>query len=344
MHTSPDLDGPRRFTIKDHGAQDARMALYAKVAGLASAAMPPEVAAAIGPLAIAPRLYDDSQLTLPQFRSGPLDVLAGAELRFHHLHDGGGDDYADGLLDWLLGQAEAFSKDPGHAGGYVEDARAAAMEAIGRDATVHPPAALSTMGFLVGRVPGTAPSDVVIELEMLGPGLTPAVERLFATSAGDLQLKLAKELATHRRRTDLLAQFRADRQRGLADETTLRILSHVGMELGFVLEYLSRLRELVFDFADGLYRASISWDEGVLVTDFWTNDPGFHLRGGEFHLGRRVPETLLTGSIGRRLGPLVDQRHISGDAVITDAYADHGGNAVVSLAVPRQPIPWPLIQ
>lgn len=344
MHDDTHPSGEARFELKRYDAQDAKMELYADVARRATAAMPPALATLVGPLTIAPRLHDDNEVTSPQFRSGPVGELAGGELRIQHLYDGGSETYADDLRDWLLEQVKGFLESPGRSGDYVARARTVVSEAIERDATVHHPARLSSIGFLVGRIPERSPTDVVVELEMLGDGLTPIVERIHATSFGDFEVKLARELATHRRRVDQLAQLRANRQRGLIDETTLRIMEAVGMELGFALDHLALRSELVFDFDDGVHRATIAWNEGVLVTDFWTNDPGFRLRGGEFHLGRRVPETLLTGSIGRRLGPLVDQRYISGDAVITDAYADHGGNAVVSLAVPRQPIPWPLIQ
>lgn len=337
MHTSPVINGTRRFTLKDYGALDARMALYADVARRATGAMPQALAAAVGPLAIAPRLHHDSQLTSPQFRSGPLEQLAGAELRFHHLHDGGGDGYADALLEWLLENAEGFHDDPGRAAEHVERARATAIEAIGRDTTVHPPAALSTMGFLVGRVPGRLPADVVIELEMLGHGLTPIVERIFATSAGDLQVKLAGELAAHRRRVDLLAQFRANRQRGLVDKTTLRIMKAVGMDLDFALEHLAQRSELVFDFDDGVHRASIRWDEGVLVTDFWTNDPGLSLMAGTLRLAQAYPEVTVLGSIGRRLGALLEHRYLSGEAIITHACSDQ--STIMELAIPRRPIP-----
>ena len=337
MTKTPDNGREPAFKLKSYEKQDRMMALYADVAVRASAAMPAALATEIGTLSIAPRLHDDEEVTSPQFRSGLLPAFADGEVRFHHIHGGPAKGYGELLVDMLVTGSQAFVDAGGVARQSIDLARKATIAEIDRDGNVHPSATLSAVGFLIGRFERPA-FDVVIELEMLGPGLFPVIERIHARSIPRLQEDLRKLLSLHRKRVLLAAQFRADHQRGWIEQTTSRILEAVGMDIEFALEHLTHRSSLVFDFDDDVHRAMIEWKDGVLRSSFWTNEAGLSLMHG--HVLR--PETVVVGeeSIGQRLGQVFEHPYLPPDAVITHVGDSHEySSATVELAIPRSPIP-----
>lgn len=293
-------------------------------------------AAALGPLSVTTSTHQDHWDHWHQLRSEPLPGYGGAEFR---LDVPRGRVLPDNpILHDLAEAAPRFVHSRQAVIERVQTAEAIASERLRRPAGPWGGPEITAVGVAAGP---DAPLTTILEVRTFGHGLFPIVERLRATSPEALAAKLDALHCRHLRRAHLRASLLADGNQGWIDETTRRILATVGQDAHWAID---RLRErgtadIWFAVDPGSVHARIRWREGVLKIDYSDGGLNLDLVGNDQTLFRLLPAKTLAARIGNPIGRLTGDRFIPPESILFDARRQDNGWTVLTLAIPKTPIP-----
>jgi hypothetical protein len=265
----------------------------------------------------APPLNDDIKAEHLQLRSSPLPALGGGELRFD-VPPAAFDDaeFADDVL-YATRTMGAFRPVLSQS---VAELRRLAKAAIARHRCNGAP--VRTVAIGVRAAPTLlACFDGVIELEVLGHGLTPTIARVEGYGFADMEEKLDALLIIHSRRAALLSSLQAAGDRGLIEGPARRVLELSDMSLDVALEHLEKRNRLSIRYMgfEGLVGATLYWRDGILKADFYGGN-GVWLCGGVIRVLRTLPANVVATRPGKRLGRLVRDSHLSPDLIVTGSW------------------------
>jgi len=180
--------------------------------------------------------------------------------------------------------------------------------------------------------------DGVIELEMLGHGLTPVIVRVNGYGLRDLERRLDALLVAHSRRAKLRQSLQASNQRGLIEDPARRVLDLAEMNVGVTMKLLEKQNWLKFQYhlCTGSVTATLYWHEGALKAEFINYGNGVRLIDGEVNAWRTIPAKVIASRPGKRLGMLLKDPQLSPDLIVLAATrAPRDTN--LTLALPATP-------
>lgn len=283
------------------------------------------------------RLNDDVEADHLQLRSNALPALGGAELRFD-VPPASLDDIE--IVDDVLFAARCMNGCRSNASQSVAEFHRIARAAVARNEFPDMPIRIVTIGV---RASPTllACFDGVIELEMLGHGLTPVIVRVDGYGLRDFERRLDALLVAHSRRAKLRQSLQASNQRGLIEDPARRVLDLAEMNVEVTLALLEKRNWLRFDYYlnTGAVRATLYWLEGVLKANFinYASD-GARLINGEVHAWRTIPAKVIASRPGKRLGRLLKDPHLSPELIVVTAKRAPG-ETELTVALPATPFP-----
>lgn len=280
------------------------------------------------------RLSEDVKADHLQLRSDALPALGGAELRFD-VPPASLDDIE--FVDDVLFAARCLDGCRSTTSQSVAEFHRIAQAAVARNEFPDMPIRIVTIGV---RASPTllACFDGVIELEMLGHGLTPVIVRVNGYGLRDLERRLDALLVAHSRRAKLRQSLQASNQRGLIEDPARRVLDLAEMNVDVTLALLENRNWLRFDYSlhTGSVRATLYWHEGALKAEFINYGNGVRLIDGKVNAWRTIPAKVIASRPGKRLGMLLKDPQLSPDLIVlTATRAPRDTN--LTLALPATP-------
>ncbi len=296
------------------------------------------LSAEIGPLSIALR-RDEEEFAWGgvQLGSMPLAGFGGAEFRFLLPGCGPGAVYlADNLVEDLAEAQWRFLGARGALAARLDYVRGRVSRAIDRRGPDGRSATLVSIGYRAGC--GLLDGCVVLDLKVLGHGLARGLVRVEVADDGSPEEALDGVLEDHARRVALLDGLHRRGLRGGIEGTALRIMALAGISPEVALLHLESHRLLEFFFDGRRQTCWMEWREGVLRADFQDVESGATLSAGGFNYPVVLPETVLSGCVGRELGQLLTHPNLPPEAVILEA-AQAGRLLRLQLDIPVAPLP-----
>ncbi|WP_326522936.1 hypothetical protein [Sphingomonas sp.] len=334
--------GAQRYRLKKYDRGDRLRTGAATATERANAILADRPAGGFGRLTVAPGLPYDPESVMIQVRSEASADLAGAEMRYGAPSGTPGRTYVKVLTDEIVRSAEMLWDRRAAAATLVEQVRARIAETLGGDfAAAHDPA-VTAIGVAVGASDGSV--QVVLDVETLGPGPSWGTSRTQGMSTDSLIERLRKRVDEHVDCHDTLAALRADRIRGRAQDTAVRVLREVGMDIDFATASLARTERLVFEFGDqdDEFVCDLGWSGGLIKCQLSSKARGWQLINDALWIDDvSFPDVLQDSLVGRRLGEVFSNDLLPSDAVITFAEERPDGAKHIRLAIPTVPIPDP---
>jgi hypothetical protein len=308
---------------------DRRAATIGSIAVAINEALAQVPETVVTELVEAPRLNDDIKAEHLQLRSRELPALGGGELRFDVPPEAFDD---DGFFYDVLYAARTMNAFRPVLSQSVAELRRLAKTAIARHWCNGAP--VRTVAIGVRAAPTLlACFDGVIELEVLGHGLTPTIARVEGYGFADMEEKLDALLIIHSRRAALLSSLQAAGDRGLIEDPAQRVLQVAEMSLAVALQHLERRNQLdlVYFDPEGRVAATLYWRDGILKANFYGTRVFLH--DGVVRVLRTLPAIVVASRPGKRLGRLVRNPHLSPDLIVT-ASTRKLGNATLTVDIP----------
>ena len=280
------------------------------------------------------RLSEDVKADHLQLRSNALPALGGAELRFD-VPPASLDDIE--FVDDVLFAARCLDGCRSTASQSVAEFHRIAQAAVARNEFPDMPIRIVTIGV---RASPTllACFDGVIELEMLGHGLTPVIVRVDGYGLRDLERRLDALLVAHSRRAKLRQSLQASNQRGLIEDPARRVLDLAEMNVGVTMKLLEKQNWLKFQYHlyTGSVTATLYWHEGALRAEFINYGNGVRLIDGRVNAWRTIPAKVIASRPGKRLGMLLKDPHLSPELMVVTAIRAPG-ETELTVALPATP-------